>query len=489
VTIRDLEPPRITCPPEIVAETDPGQCSKSNVTYQATATDNCPGVTVACVPPSGSTFPLGATVVICTATDGSGNTARCEFTVTVRDLERPVIVACAPVQTLVADTNGTATLPDLTDLVLAQDNCGVGTKVQAPPPGTSLAPGSHRVTFTVNDAAGNAASCATTVYVVIPPDMLIQRLGAEVVIGWTNAGAPWRLQESAVVAPPPVPWTDVGVLPTVSNHWCWVLLPALETRFYRLRLCVGEEEAQLQTAVETWNSHYGAQVQAVGWTDEGLITTPARRSEVVAEMTAPDQAWFPSGDVARPWDMTALRISDDPTVPRGDVLAWQRMVDERVQVGHRVFRVQWIKGTQPFSTLCVFDGCWLVYDSMLANALVEERPLLPAAVSKTCFRGVLKGLFGDKRGEIKATGTANCKDGRVVSCDANCTAWLSLGAAKINCSCVQINEWCCQLRWSWAYATGFKSIKVGLDGFTLEITGILGSSGAGNGSCTICCSD
>src|SRR5262249_39691531 len=50
-----------------------------------TASDNCPGVTTACVPPSGSCLPVGATTVTCTATDASGNTAMCSFSITVFD--------------------------------------------------------------------------------------------------------------------------------------------------------------------------------------------------------------------------------------------------------------------------------------------------------------------------------------------------------------------------------------------------------------------
>jgi hypothetical protein len=65
----------------------PPACPASNsgvVTYVTpTATDNCPGVTVACVPASGSVFPLGTTTVTCTATDASGNTATCSFSVRV----------------------------------------------------------------------------------------------------------------------------------------------------------------------------------------------------------------------------------------------------------------------------------------------------------------------------------------------------------------------------------------------------------------------
>jgi hypothetical protein len=44
-------------------------------------TDNCPGASAVCTPPSGSSFPLGVTTVSCTATDGSGNTSSCSFTV------------------------------------------------------------------------------------------------------------------------------------------------------------------------------------------------------------------------------------------------------------------------------------------------------------------------------------------------------------------------------------------------------------------------
>jgi len=55
------------------------------VTYPLpTVLDNCPGATVACSLPSGSTFPIGQTTVLCTGTDTSGYTATCSFKVTVR---------------------------------------------------------------------------------------------------------------------------------------------------------------------------------------------------------------------------------------------------------------------------------------------------------------------------------------------------------------------------------------------------------------------
>src|SRR5205814_1146556 len=55
------------------------------VNYAAlTASDLVDGaVPVACVPVSGSTFAPGVTTVLCTATDGSGNSATASFRVSV----------------------------------------------------------------------------------------------------------------------------------------------------------------------------------------------------------------------------------------------------------------------------------------------------------------------------------------------------------------------------------------------------------------------
>jgi hypothetical protein len=84
VTVNDTQPPTIgPCPSNITIKgnlNDP--CTV--VTYSnPPASDNCPGVTVACTPASGSCFPTGTTTVTCKATDASGNMATCSFTVTV----------------------------------------------------------------------------------------------------------------------------------------------------------------------------------------------------------------------------------------------------------------------------------------------------------------------------------------------------------------------------------------------------------------------
>ena len=86
VTVNDTQPPLITCPANVTAvagNTCPPPTSAVVTFPTPTASDNCPGVTVACNPPSGSAFPVGTRTVTCTATDTSGNTASCSFAVAV----------------------------------------------------------------------------------------------------------------------------------------------------------------------------------------------------------------------------------------------------------------------------------------------------------------------------------------------------------------------------------------------------------------------
>ena len=88
VTVNDTQPPIITCPANVTAVTDQNACPAPAcqvVNFTTTASDNCPGVVLVCNPPSGSCFPVGSTTVTCTATDASGNTATCSFSISAFD--------------------------------------------------------------------------------------------------------------------------------------------------------------------------------------------------------------------------------------------------------------------------------------------------------------------------------------------------------------------------------------------------------------------
>ncbi|GEM_PF-5047487 len=82
VNVNDNENPVITCPSDVTASPDPGQCYASNVALgSASVNDNCPGASAANDAPAN--FPAGTTSVTWTATDASGNTATCTQNVTV----------------------------------------------------------------------------------------------------------------------------------------------------------------------------------------------------------------------------------------------------------------------------------------------------------------------------------------------------------------------------------------------------------------------
>jgi len=85
VTVQDNQRPAIVCPANITTDAPAGQTSVV-VNYLApSVSDNCPGVTSQCSPPSGSSFAIGTATVTCTATDAAGNTNACSFTILVNE--------------------------------------------------------------------------------------------------------------------------------------------------------------------------------------------------------------------------------------------------------------------------------------------------------------------------------------------------------------------------------------------------------------------
>ena len=80
----DSTPPVLYCPP-IVTKMDARRSPPGEIVFfSVTAMDDQdPNPSIVCVPPSGSFFPRGTTMVTCTATDTSGNQATCTFPVVV----------------------------------------------------------------------------------------------------------------------------------------------------------------------------------------------------------------------------------------------------------------------------------------------------------------------------------------------------------------------------------------------------------------------
>jgi len=162
VTINDGENPLISCPASLTVGVDGGTCS-ALVTYTTpVGTDNCPGATTAQTAGtgSGSTFSLGVSTEAYTVTDAAGNSASCNFTITVLDNEQPGISCPTDIVTSVDAGSCNAIVTYTTPV--GTDNCPSPSTAQTSGLGSggSFPVGVSTEVYTVTDGAGNTASCS-----------------------------------------------------------------------------------------------------------------------------------------------------------------------------------------------------------------------------------------------------------------------------------------------------------------------------------------
>jgi hypothetical protein len=166
ITVVDTTPPVIAAHGDVgpMEATGPGG---AHVGYVLPATsDLVDGAgTASCAPASGSLFPLGQTVVTCSASDAHHNAATpTTFHVTVRDSTPPVIAAHADVTVEATGPGGalvTYAAPATSDVV---DGNGLASCAAAS--GSQFPIGTTTVTCTAVDVAGNAAT-PTTFHVIV----------------------------------------------------------------------------------------------------------------------------------------------------------------------------------------------------------------------------------------------------------------------------------------------------------------------------------
>ncbi len=171
LTVNDTTPPVFTTPPSNQGANADGSCQATvpNFTVGVVATDNCTGSPILTQSPTaGSTVGVGPHTITVRATDSAGNFSTATATFTVSDTTAPVITTCAPNQTVSANASCQYAVPNFTTGVVATDNCtaaGSLIKTQAPTSGTMVGTGTHVITITVRDAAGNESACQATLTV------------------------------------------------------------------------------------------------------------------------------------------------------------------------------------------------------------------------------------------------------------------------------------------------------------------------------------
>ncbi|MCX6902385.1 MAG: HYR domain-containing protein [Verrucomicrobia bacterium] len=182
VTVFDLTPPMIACPPDVTVNADRGQCQATGVVL-GTATAGVEFGTVTVTKDAPMVFPMGSTVVTWIATASNGMTNSCAQTVTVLDGEPPTIIC--PADITFESTNSGGYVIGTGDLggfsyfdsgysnriggnvvnygVTASDNCAVSNLMCLPPSGTPFAVGVSRVYCMATDSAGLSANCGFTI--------------------------------------------------------------------------------------------------------------------------------------------------------------------------------------------------------------------------------------------------------------------------------------------------------------------------------------
>ncbi len=196
VTIQDTARPIIICPGNLTVSPDGSPNCGASVDFTVPAAfDNCDTmVVVSGTAMPNDTFTPGITPVTFTATDGSGNTASCSFSVTVEDFAPPTLT-CPQDTVLAAAQDSCGAFPEWVAVVAVDDCDGAVTPTSPFQPGQFFPVGTTVVTYTAADGAGNSASCSFSVTVTetVPPIILncpgsiilvLPTTQCDTVVGW-----------------------------------------------------------------------------------------------------------------------------------------------------------------------------------------------------------------------------------------------------------------------------------------------------------------
>jgi gliding motility-associated-like protein len=165
VVVTDNNPPTITCPASVEVNAATNSCEAMATWTVPSPVDQCNQVvTLSSSANPGSMFGVGISAVIYTATDGSGNTATCGFTVTVKDGVAPTNLTC-PQDINVDPVAGSCTANVSYTFPTFSDNCDTDLDIDVLPVGNIFSAGFTTVSFTAYDDFGNTATCTFVVNV------------------------------------------------------------------------------------------------------------------------------------------------------------------------------------------------------------------------------------------------------------------------------------------------------------------------------------
>ncbi len=277
VTVNDTQAPAISCPANIVKNTDVNLCNAVTTYTSATFTDNCSGGSVLRISglPSGVAFPIGTSNVTFRATDGSGNIAQCSFSITIRDMQLPTLTCPLNIQTNV--TPGQCSKVVNYANPTYSDNCSGGSisLFSGLASGSVFAPGSTTVIWRAFDNVANSNTCSFLVTVV---DNELPVINCPPSISVTGSGNPCGFpsnQLSTATASDNCAVTNLSSnapanLPAGVNTITWTAADAANN----LKTCS-------QTVTVNCGASPNTKPSRLAETDLGLVLSPNPASEAV----------------------------------------------------------------------------------------------------------------------------------------------------------------------------------------------------------------
>lgn len=167
--------PEFICPENIVKAQTPGYCG-AQIFFEVDIKEDCSQISISQTQglPNGSFYPIGKTINKFIATDRSGNTLSCRFTVTIKDTIAPKFNCPPNVQLITKPLECFANFAksSLGSLTQLSDNCpwikpntDISTLVISNNALTTYPLGITNVIWTVTDSSGNKNTCKQTVTV------------------------------------------------------------------------------------------------------------------------------------------------------------------------------------------------------------------------------------------------------------------------------------------------------------------------------------
>ncbi len=195
VTITDDQDPTVDgLPSSMIVASEAGLCSSTVDWIAPGSDDNCGVATLTSTHQPGDSFPVGATEVTYTATDIHGNSTSESFTVTVEDLESPLILD-TPADIALANDAGTCGAVASWIDATASDNCGIDTLSSSHTSGDFFDVGTTEVTITALDIHGNSSTSSYSVTITDNEDPMIASMPADMTLsaeaGLCSSVASW----------------------------------------------------------------------------------------------------------------------------------------------------------------------------------------------------------------------------------------------------------------------------------------------------------